>query len=173
LINTIRSSGLSVENSKYFWLNIYGSRHGTAEFRIFHAVESMDEIKNFITMAHNIVELAKKSTPEQLEFIILSLYESENIYRLRENFLQLLGMEGHEVPFKGGQARQYMETKLAEKQGKRKPLQNERYIASAAAGSRVVGERRPSSATTTFLEMSAEDRLFELMSRNIRRNGRV
>jgi hypothetical protein len=124
LMSAIRNHGLTVENSKYFWLNIYGSRHGTAEFRIFHAVENMEEIENFILMAHNIVELAKNSTPEQLEFIILSLYESENIFRLRDNFLQLLNMTGREVPMKGGEARQYMEKKLAEKH----PIVRESFV---------------------------------------------
>ncbi len=121
LIGALQRNGFSVDNSKYYWLNVYGSRYKTAEFRIFHAVESLEDIRFFVTMAHNIVELVKHVSVEQLEFIILSLYESKDAQTMAANFLQLLGMDGEfNIIFNGPKACAYIEEKLKKKHFKRK-----------------------------------------------------
>ncbi len=120
LLSALRREGFSVDNSKYYWLNVYGSRYKTAEFRIFHAVESIDEIKFFITMAHNIVELVKHASVEQLEFIIMCLYESKDIHAIARNFFELLNMEdSFNIVFNGPKAYKYLDEKLKKKQALR------------------------------------------------------
>jgi hypothetical protein len=110
LIDELQSNGFrECANSKYFWLNIFGSRFSTAEFRIFHAVESAKEATDFIQMAHNIVDIVKHSSIEQLEFMIMSLYESKDVESLRKNFLSIVSIDTSLNLFaKGTQAKLYM-----------------------------------------------------------------
>jgi hypothetical protein len=106
--------------SKYFWCNVYGSRHRTAEFRIFHCVESGEQAVKFARLAHAIVELCKNATPEQLEFIILSLYESKDVGSCVNNFYNVLGLNSADtLPVVGESARDYLEKKLQKNQARR------------------------------------------------------
>ena len=117
LIDTINFSGLSVSNVKYNWLNIFGSRFPTAEFRLFHAVESVEEVEGFILMAHNIVELVKNCSVEQLEFIILSLYSSNNVQEIKKNFFEIINMSTNRMRILGYEAEKYLRVKMADNAG--------------------------------------------------------
>lgn len=121
LLDALQAAGhTNCVNSKYYWVNIYSSRHGTAEFRIFHAIESPEEAMKFAKLAHNIVDLCKHASVEQLEFIIMSLYESEDLEALKRNFFYVLGLpEDFNLPLAGETARNYMRTKLAQQKTKR------------------------------------------------------
>jgi hypothetical protein len=124
LLDVLWQNGFSnCSNNKYYWLNIYRSRYGTAEFRIFHAIENIDELKAFVWMAHNIVEIAKHSSVAQLEFIILSLYEATSIDALRQNFQSLLGIDDYTLAMPGNSAKRHMMEKVSENRLKQENIE--------------------------------------------------
>ncbi len=110
--------GLGVTNTKYFWMNIYGSSRPTVEFRLFHAVESDVEAIKFVKLANAIVDTVKNSTVEQLEFLIRSLYESPHTLAIAKNLYYAVGLDYSTdgLPIVGNEARQYMTEKLSSKQ---------------------------------------------------------
>lgn len=55
--------------TRYQFVNIWASSHRTIEFRIFHAIRYANDGKKFAMLAHNLVEIVKHSTLEQLEYI--------------------------------------------------------------------------------------------------------
>lgn len=82
-----------INNYKYSWINILSSQHGTAEFRLFHAMESADEIIKQANLAYSIVELVKNSSIEQLEFILKEIYKESTVEAIVEKLFQALNIE--------------------------------------------------------------------------------
>jgi hypothetical protein len=88
-----RSNSNPLGNGKYQWLNVLGSRYHTAEFRLFHAVQDMDELIKQARMAEAIVSLVKNCTTEQLEFIIKELYRTKDIDKTIGKFFEALNLD--------------------------------------------------------------------------------
>lgn len=113
--STMNEMGIPyVDNAKYCWCNIYSSQHDTAEFRLFHAVTSGDEAVKFVKLANAIVDTAKNTSVEHLEFIIHSLNHSTTIEKLVDNFYYILGLDYEKdgLPIVGTHAVQIMDKKL-------------------------------------------------------------
>lgn len=137
----IGANGLAADTGRYYWLNMFSTRFPTVEFRIFHAIERATEAVFFISLAHNIVETAKAMSPEQIEFVIMSLYESSDAETAAVNLLEMLGFEGamttkseirHLLPNR--KAVKYLDDKLKRKRATRLKQANE-YMKSLAVQS--------------------------------------
>lgn len=119
----LRDMGLhDAVNSKYYWCNLYGTpTRPTVEFRLFHNVTSATEAVKFIKLTNAIVDIVKNSTIEQLEFLIMSLYESKTPLSIAKNLYYALGMnydvEG--LSLIGNLAVDYMRDKLIKKHTKK------------------------------------------------------
>jgi hypothetical protein len=77
---------------KYNWINVH-TFYNTVEFRLFHAVESKEDIINFVSIAHGMVELVKNSTVEQLQFIASEISKAANPYDMGTKFMQAIGID--------------------------------------------------------------------------------
>jgi hypothetical protein len=114
------SEGGTLWNGKYQWMNVFGGRYPTVEYRLYHAAEDLDELKGQVRMSVAIVDLVKNSTLEQLEFIIKELYKQPNVDSLVAKFFEVLALD-FELSIRGQKAYKYLENKLA-KRGKGKEL---------------------------------------------------
>jgi hypothetical protein len=111
LLYYLRRNGTSINNEKYSWMNVYGSKYPTVEFRLFHAVETAEEAQQFALMVHNIVEVAKESEPKELQKMLRYLYDSESPEQVASKFAEIIGLPN--VPaIVGEEARAYMVKKL-------------------------------------------------------------
>jgi hypothetical protein len=93
LSNDLYSDNNAIWNGRYQWMNVLGSRFSTVEFRIFHAVSDIKDLKNQVQLAHAIVELVKHSSIEQLEFIIKELYRQRSVKSTVNKFFEALGLD--------------------------------------------------------------------------------
>jgi hypothetical protein len=104
----------SLWNGKYQWMNVFGGRYPTVEYRLYHAAEDLSELKGQVRMSMAIVDLVKNSTLEQLEFILKELYKQPNVETLVTKFFEVLSLD-FELDVRGKKAYNYLETKLSNK----------------------------------------------------------
>lgn len=67
----------AVETDRYHSVNIFATRSGTIEFRLFHAVRSSVEAKKFGLIAYHLVETIKNSALPQLDYIAEKILSAE------------------------------------------------------------------------------------------------
>ncbi|MNS30719.1 putative amidoligase enzyme [compost metagenome] len=124
--NVLRKKGIpTVYNPKYNWCNIYDSHHRTAEFRLFHAIENVEEAKNFVRLAIAIVDMVKVVSPEQLEFIIASIYsDSKTAQDCVDKLYEAVGLDQalYGLSMQGTEAYSELSAKMANRdtQGEKK-----------------------------------------------------
>lgn len=106
-----RSRGNAPWNGKYQWLNVLGTRYPTVEFRLFHAVEDVEELIKQARLAEAIVNFSKNTTLEQMEFVLKELYAQTSVEDLTAKFFSALGLD-FELPMVGSEAKAYLVDKL-------------------------------------------------------------
>lgn len=78
--------------TRYDFINIFGTGKGTAEFRFFHATNTILESKKFALLAYQIIETVKHSTHEQLMFIIESVNNCDSPQEMLARFGDSIGL---------------------------------------------------------------------------------
>jgi hypothetical protein len=86
----------SLNNGRGHWMNVFGSHYNTVEFRVFHGVQSAEELLWQAKMVHNIVELVKHCDVGQINFMVKSLYDSVTVDEVIAKFCDLLDIDGRE-----------------------------------------------------------------------------
>jgi hypothetical protein len=98
-------------NGKYQWLNVLGSNYTTAEFRLFHAVEDVEELIKQAQLAEGIINFVKNTELKHMEYVIKQLYAQTSVKDLTAIFFSVLGLD-FELPTVGQEAFLYLEEKL-------------------------------------------------------------
>ncbi|RPK19975.1 amidoligase family protein [Paenibacillus xylanexedens] len=101
-------------NGKYQWMNIFGSRYPTVEYRLYQAVEDVEVLIQQALMSEAIVNLVKNHSLAQLEYIIRELYKQETVDATVEMFFETLGLD-FKLEVRGERAQKYLAGKLAAK----------------------------------------------------------
>ncbi len=99
-------------NGKYQWMNIFGSRYPTVEYRLYQAVENIEVLIKQARMSEAIVNLVKNHSLAQLEYIIRELYKQETVESVVEMFFETLGLD-FKLEVYGERAKKYLEEKLS------------------------------------------------------------
>lgn len=79
-------------NGRYQWLNAQ-TRYGTVEFRIFEAVDEIEQATKFAMLAYHIVETVKHSTLKQLMFIKKTVYAQKSVDEMLVKLCEGIGLD--------------------------------------------------------------------------------
>jgi hypothetical protein len=77
---------------RYIWCNALSSHHRTIEFRMFHPIRSAEEGAKFAYLVHQLVNLVKNTSLEQLEFIASRIEQEKSIKHKAKLLLQALNV---------------------------------------------------------------------------------
>jgi len=100
-------------NSKYHWMNVFGSSYPTVEFRLFNCVENLEQIQTFALMAYKIVEYVKNTDIGDINSAIRRMYRATTPEQAADRFCQTIGL-GFTPPLIGEDAIANMYDRLNE-----------------------------------------------------------
>jgi hypothetical protein len=80
-------------HNRYNFVNVFNTGLSTIEFRLFHAIRTPKDGKQFALLAYHIIETVKHSTLEQLNFIADSINACSTADEMVRKFTQSIGLD--------------------------------------------------------------------------------